>query len=260
MHRVALHQMDNEGFIAIVARWEAGQGKRTAGMSIVVPEPDETTDTDPAVVDAETETEIQAAVAADEDETYTAYCVKCKQKREFHGHVEETANGRRMAKGTCPVCGTKVNAILKNIPLSEDFHTPDDEPDEDAEAFAQLLPGVTLRDDPSAEDVEAENAEMPLTDPQTGDVLDETLAIPVVEFSEAPKPKPAKRTRKTIVKVNGNSVETEAARVAALKVALCPQCETKQPVQQKAGLDIIMPHPNVAKHLDRCAGSSTVVS
>ncbi|MCU0283793.1 MAG: DUF5679 domain-containing protein [Candidatus Nanopelagicales bacterium] len=42
------------------------------------------------------------------DETYTgeAYCVKCKEKREFTGQVEEV-NNRRMAKGTCPVCGTR---------------------------------------------------------------------------------------------------------------------------------------------------------
>ena len=47
------------------------------------------------------------------NETYTgeAYCVKCKEKREFTGHVEEV-NNRRMAKGTCPVCGTKVARIL----------------------------------------------------------------------------------------------------------------------------------------------------
>jgi len=40
-----------------------------------------------------------------------AYCVKCKEKRQFDGHVEET-NGRRFAKGVCPVCGTKVTRIL----------------------------------------------------------------------------------------------------------------------------------------------------
>lgn len=40
-----------------------------------------------------------------------AYCVKCREKREFTGHVEEK-NGRRMAKGTCPVCGTTVTRIL----------------------------------------------------------------------------------------------------------------------------------------------------
>ena len=40
-----------------------------------------------------------------------AYCVKCKEKRHFDGHVEET-NGRRFAKGICPTCGTKVTRIL----------------------------------------------------------------------------------------------------------------------------------------------------
>jgi Zn finger protein HypA/HybF involved in hydrogenase expression len=44
-------------------------------------------------------------------ETYNGYCVKCKEKRDFTGEVSET-NGRRMAKGICPVCGTKMNRIL----------------------------------------------------------------------------------------------------------------------------------------------------
>lgn len=46
-------------------------------------------------------------------DSYTgeAYCVKCKAKREFTGRVEET-NNRLMAKGICPVCGTRVNRIL----------------------------------------------------------------------------------------------------------------------------------------------------
>ena len=39
------------------------------------------------------------------------YCVKCKEKREAEGRVVET-NGRRMAKGVCPVCGTNLNRIL----------------------------------------------------------------------------------------------------------------------------------------------------
>jgi len=40
------------------------------------------------------------------EETYKGefYCVKCKEKREAEGRVVET-NGRRMAKGVCPVCG-----------------------------------------------------------------------------------------------------------------------------------------------------------
>lgn len=47
------------------------------------------------------------------EETYTgeAYCVKCKAKRPFKGKVEEV-NNRRMAKGICPVCGTRVSRIL----------------------------------------------------------------------------------------------------------------------------------------------------
>jgi hypothetical protein len=47
-------------------------------------------------------------------ESYTgeAYCVKCKEKRDFTGEVVISASGRRMAQGTCPVCGTKLNRIL----------------------------------------------------------------------------------------------------------------------------------------------------
>ncbi len=45
-------------------------------------------------------------------EKYEGYCVKCKEKREFDGEVTTTDNGRRMAKGSCPVCGTKMNRIL----------------------------------------------------------------------------------------------------------------------------------------------------
>lgn len=47
-------------------------------------------------------------------ETYTgeAYCVKCKEKRHFTGEIKVNDSGRRMAQGTCPTCGTKVNRIL----------------------------------------------------------------------------------------------------------------------------------------------------
>ena len=49
-----------------------------------------------------------------EVETYKgdAYCVKCKEKRDFEGTVKVSDSGRRMAQGICPVCGTKVNRIL----------------------------------------------------------------------------------------------------------------------------------------------------
>jgi hypothetical protein len=48
------------------------------------------------------------------DETYKGefYCVKCKEKREAEGKVVVSDNGRRMAKGQCPVCGTNLNRIL----------------------------------------------------------------------------------------------------------------------------------------------------
>ncbi len=45
-------------------------------------------------------------------ETYEGYCVKCKAKREFEGETSVSDSGRRMAKGICPVCGTKMNRIL----------------------------------------------------------------------------------------------------------------------------------------------------
>jgi Domain of unknown function (DUF5679) len=45
-------------------------------------------------------------------ETYNGYCVKCKEKRDFDGEVKVSESGRRMAQGTCPVCGTKMNRIL----------------------------------------------------------------------------------------------------------------------------------------------------
>lgn len=44
-----------------------------------------------------------------------AYCVKCKAKREMKDPKEETAaNGRKMMKGTCAVCGTKMNLFVKD--------------------------------------------------------------------------------------------------------------------------------------------------
>ena len=55
----------------------------------------------------------QMAESVETGETYTGdfYCVKCKEKRDATGKVVET-NGRRMAKGKCPVCGTNLNRIL----------------------------------------------------------------------------------------------------------------------------------------------------
>jgi hypothetical protein len=51
-------------------------------------------------------------------ETYNgdAYCVKCKEKRDFEGIIRVSDSGRRMAIGKCSVCGTRVNRILGKDP------------------------------------------------------------------------------------------------------------------------------------------------
>lgn len=53
-------------------------------------------------------------MADEESFTGEGYCVKCKAKREFSGLVTLSANGKRIAKGACPTCGTTVTRILGN--------------------------------------------------------------------------------------------------------------------------------------------------
>lgn len=44
---------------------------------------------------------------------FEGYCVKCRTKRQIKGgKVEVNSKGRRMVKGTCPVCGTNVTRFL----------------------------------------------------------------------------------------------------------------------------------------------------
>jgi len=44
---------------------------------------------------------------------YMGYCVKDKKKVAIkNAKVVTNAQGRRMAKGVCPNCGTKVNVFL----------------------------------------------------------------------------------------------------------------------------------------------------
>lgn len=46
---------------------------------------------------------------------FEGYCVKCREKRTIaDGKVETTAQGRKMAQGICPVCGTKVTRFLSS--------------------------------------------------------------------------------------------------------------------------------------------------
>lgn len=42
-----------------------------------------------------------------------AYCVKCRTTRTMQdATVETNERGRRVAKGTCPECGTRMNKFL----------------------------------------------------------------------------------------------------------------------------------------------------
>lgn len=44
---------------------------------------------------------------------HMGYCMKCKKKVAIkNGQVVTSANGRKMVKGVCPTCGTKVNLFL----------------------------------------------------------------------------------------------------------------------------------------------------
>jgi hypothetical protein len=46
---------------------------------------------------------------------FEGYCVKCREKRTIKGGtVGETAKGRPMVKGACPVCGTTVTRFLSD--------------------------------------------------------------------------------------------------------------------------------------------------
>jgi len=42
----------------------------------------------------------------------TAYCMKCREKREFSGSLVTLKNGRPALQGTCPICGTKLTKIM----------------------------------------------------------------------------------------------------------------------------------------------------
>lgn len=42
----------------------------------------------------------------------TAYCMKCREKRDFEGQLVTLKNGRPALQGTCSVCGTKLTKIM----------------------------------------------------------------------------------------------------------------------------------------------------
>lgn len=300
---VTLHSLDDNGVIAPIAQWLSENGAST-------PEPEVW----PAVPESYDEEISQD----DEGEVYDGFCVKCREHRAFTGEIVEMSNGRRRAKGTCPICGTGISRILANAPLSDDFHTPDDEPDEEseteetAEAEAQEESAdeeMPEQDDEAIEafireqhslNREATNRGTHLTCAcgewdkwvtrktekagreqhekhvqemvDNGDTVDvsveaapgtpiEEVAAEVAQVAEElAKPVKATRSRKGAKKATASKVtDAEIEAVKNMKVATCPQCGNKVPVMERGGLDIFTLHPNAAKNLDRCPGSTTTV-
>lgn len=53
-------------------------------------------------------------------EKYIGYCVKCKAKRDMlEVAISLSKNNRRMAKGRCLICGTKMCKFLKSLKKKE---------------------------------------------------------------------------------------------------------------------------------------------
>lgn len=142
-HRVVLAATDDDGLPVLMGRWNNGRASRDL-PTVRAPRP--------LVIEgeiAEPEDESEVSVSLDEqtddgaDETlYDGFCVKCHEHRTFPGEIHETANGRRMAQGPCPVCGTRMNRILKNVAVEqqESYDTPDDEPENEIEDSADDEP------------------------------------------------------------------------------------------------------------------------
>lgn len=285
-HRVTLTRMDEDGIPTLVQRWENGTAKRKPRQTAEVPAPvviegEHGAVTDETVEPHEDDAQIATAAAEDEEPTYSGYCVKCKTGREFHGHIETTANGRRMAKGTCPVCGTKMNRILSNIPAEEQesYETPDDPAEDEAPAAED-----NADDDPDAgldEDEPVTDDENPDDDPDVPGLDEEAnVGDMAVAFSEAvaedAEIAPAvaevvKPPRKRASRAKGKAAKAEAEgepvpdaeieRVKAMKVHACPMCENpKVPVMEAAEMLIFSTHPDTKRGTDRCSASLVPLS
>jgi hypothetical protein len=66
--------------------------------------------------DADAEGRPAPAEPVHEHLTVEAYCAHCRERRTISDAIEETTtNGRRAARGTCPVCGTQVFTFLPRL-------------------------------------------------------------------------------------------------------------------------------------------------
>jgi hypothetical protein len=262
--RVTLHGMDADGILSVVGRWQGGHAKRgnieqgplprvqrARPVDIIEGEVETSIHDIPEDEDVDVQADAQAAQEyldetsnedeAESGETYEGYCVKCREKREFHGHVEETDSGRRMAKGTCPVCGTKMNRILANLPHhdQESFDTPDDPADVETEVKAAVVA--------AAEGVPA-------------DEIAEVVSEVAVEFSEAAQAAeqaPAKATRRPPRPRKSDVAKAKEDKKPEFGQAQCFKCGQTEDIAEAGGIRVLVEHSTESG--TRCAGSRSVV-
>lgn len=109
-------------FLAAAAGWLAYRRARPASETAQFELP-ATPDTAQPSSPPETHAPITIPVPAEQfsspaeadtpDEALEAYCVRCKTRRPIQAlHIETTESGRRAAKGSCPICGAKLNRFL----------------------------------------------------------------------------------------------------------------------------------------------------
>lgn len=111
---IGLYQMDDLGALALVESWTHEHVPANSDATMPI-----------AKAQSAAKPRKRAGVGKDTPETsqtlseraagFEGYCVKCRDKREFDGKVELNKRGRRVAKGNCPVCGTKMNRMLANV-------------------------------------------------------------------------------------------------------------------------------------------------
>lgn len=52
-------------------------------------------------------------------EKFSAYCLRCREKREADGTPGETKKGQPVLRGSCPTCGGTMMRFLKRLPVAE---------------------------------------------------------------------------------------------------------------------------------------------
>lgn len=266
--KVTLHSLGADGLIAPVASWARG-GKRARNLANgTVKAPRATAVPSPTFSDTEVEDDAadeqdnadlhmpappeeietdEDGIPHDEAHSYEGYCVKCRAKREFYGEVKEMTNGRRMAKGSCPMCSAGISRILpgKAAEQPDEWHEDAAESPAEAEDAPEPEAKETPKKAPAKKAAAKKEASAAKAEPDA----------PIKATATVTKMVPAKRATKKAAAAKESNKDTEAERVSQLKVAECIHCKTKQPVMERAGLTILMQHSGMGK--DKCPGSLT---